>query len=142
MFLVYYRALVNFTDSLVYGPELEDIYSSAFIEISEAVVDTVRSVRAGSPRIEWRLIRTRPAKVRLCLFYRLRPHLVFERLHCMSDSWLRTCFPTPPHSCSRSTTGFKGSRRSTLCLLSKESETLQRARCQTDTLQLRRAALA
>lgn len=41
MFLVYYRALVNFTDSLVYGPELEDIYSVAFNEISEAVVDTV-----------------------------------------------------------------------------------------------------
>lgn len=41
MFVVYYRALVNFTDSLVYGPELEDIYSLAFNEISEAVVDTV-----------------------------------------------------------------------------------------------------
>lgn len=41
---VYYRALVNFTDSLVYGPELEDIFSAAFNEISEAVVDTVRSV--------------------------------------------------------------------------------------------------
>lgn len=44
MFLVYYRALVNFTDSLVYSPELEDIYSPAFSEISEAVVDTVCSV--------------------------------------------------------------------------------------------------
>lgn len=44
VFLVYYRALVNFTDSLVYGPELEDIYSPAFSEISEAVVDTVCSV--------------------------------------------------------------------------------------------------
>lgn len=42
MFPVYYRALVNFTDSLVYGPELEDIFSAAFNEISEAVVDTVR----------------------------------------------------------------------------------------------------
>ncbi|CAG03826.1 unnamed protein product, partial [Tetraodon nigroviridis] len=40
---VYYRALVNFTDSLVYGPELEDIYSVAFNEISEAVVDTLQS---------------------------------------------------------------------------------------------------
>ncbi|XP_075898523.1 basement membrane-specific heparan sulfate proteoglycan core protein [Nelusetta ayraudi] len=40
---IYYRALVNFTDSLVYGPELEDIYSSAFVEISEAVVDTLQS---------------------------------------------------------------------------------------------------
>uniref|UniRef100_A0A3Q2Z5D6 Heparan sulfate proteoglycan 2 n=1 Tax=Hippocampus comes TaxID=109280 RepID=A0A3Q2Z5D6_HIPCM len=36
----YYRALVNFTDSIVYSPELEDIFSSAFNEISEAVVDT------------------------------------------------------------------------------------------------------
>uniref|UniRef100_A0A7N6A6L9 Heparan sulfate proteoglycan 2 n=1 Tax=Anabas testudineus TaxID=64144 RepID=A0A7N6A6L9_ANATE len=43
VFLVYYRALVNFTDSLVYGPELEDIYSPAFNEISEAVVDTLES---------------------------------------------------------------------------------------------------
>lgn len=41
VFIVYYRALVNFTDSLVYGPELEDIFSPAFNEISEAVVDTV-----------------------------------------------------------------------------------------------------
>lgn len=41
MFPVFYRALVNFTDSLVFGPELEDIYSVAFNEISEAVVDTV-----------------------------------------------------------------------------------------------------
>jgi len=38
---VYYRALVNFTDSIVYGPELDDIYSAAFQEISDAVVDTV-----------------------------------------------------------------------------------------------------
>ncbi|KAM4611104.1 basement membrane-specific heparan sulfate proteoglycan core protein [Polymixia lowei] len=40
---IYYRALVNFTDSLVYGPELEDIFSPAFIEISDAVVDTLES---------------------------------------------------------------------------------------------------
>ncbi|XP_076022702.1 basement membrane-specific heparan sulfate proteoglycan core protein isoform X2 [Genypterus blacodes] len=40
---IYYRALVNFTDSLVYGPELEDIFSPAFTEISEAVVDTLES---------------------------------------------------------------------------------------------------
>nr|XP_046254096.1 basement membrane-specific heparan sulfate proteoglycan core protein isoform X4 [Scatophagus argus] len=40
---IYYRALVNFTDSLVYSPELEDIFSPAFIEISEAVVDTLES---------------------------------------------------------------------------------------------------
>ena len=38
---VYYRALVNFTNSLVYGPELEDIFSTGFTEISDAVVDTV-----------------------------------------------------------------------------------------------------
>ncbi|KAM3617456.1 uncharacterized protein V6R79_006391 [Siganus canaliculatus] len=40
---IYYRALVNFTDSLVYTPELEDIFSPAFNEISEAVVDTLES---------------------------------------------------------------------------------------------------
>lgn len=43
-FPVYYRALVNFTDSLVYGPELEDIFSPAFTEISDSVVDTVSEV--------------------------------------------------------------------------------------------------
>lgn len=42
MFLVYYRALVNFTDSVVYSPELDDIFSQEFKEISEAVMDTVR----------------------------------------------------------------------------------------------------
>lgn len=47
VFPVYYRALVNFTDSLVYGPELDDIFSSAFNEISEAVVDTVRPILTG-----------------------------------------------------------------------------------------------
>ncbi|XP_068162728.1 basement membrane-specific heparan sulfate proteoglycan core protein isoform X3 [Antennarius striatus] len=40
---IYYRALVNFTNSLIYGPELEDIFSPAFNEISEAVVDTLES---------------------------------------------------------------------------------------------------
>ncbi|XP_035512277.1 basement membrane-specific heparan sulfate proteoglycan core protein isoform X12 [Morone saxatilis] len=40
---IYYRALVNFTDSLVYTPELEDIFSTAFNEVSEAVVDTLES---------------------------------------------------------------------------------------------------
>uniref|UniRef100_A0A8C4GJP6 Heparan sulfate proteoglycan 2 n=1 Tax=Dicentrarchus labrax TaxID=13489 RepID=A0A8C4GJP6_DICLA len=39
----YYRALVNFTDSLVYTPDLEDIFSTAFNEVSEAVVDTLES---------------------------------------------------------------------------------------------------
>ncbi|XP_035236655.1 basement membrane-specific heparan sulfate proteoglycan core protein-like isoform X3 [Anguilla anguilla] len=40
---MYYRALVNFTDSFVYSPELENIYSDAFREISDAVVDTLES---------------------------------------------------------------------------------------------------
>ncbi|XP_045065407.1 basement membrane-specific heparan sulfate proteoglycan core protein-like isoform X2 [Coregonus clupeaformis] len=39
----YYRALVNFTDSIVYRPDMEDIYSLAFQEISDAVVDTLES---------------------------------------------------------------------------------------------------
>uniref|UniRef100_A0A3Q2D071 Heparan sulfate proteoglycan 2 n=1 Tax=Cyprinodon variegatus TaxID=28743 RepID=A0A3Q2D071_CYPVA len=39
----YYRALVNFTNSVVYGPELEDIFSPEFKEISEAVMDTLES---------------------------------------------------------------------------------------------------
>ncbi|XP_076839971.1 basement membrane-specific heparan sulfate proteoglycan core protein isoform X4 [Brachyhypopomus gauderio] len=40
---VYYRALVNFTDSFQYSPELDDINSDAFQEISSAVVDTLES---------------------------------------------------------------------------------------------------
>ncbi|XP_051515995.1 basement membrane-specific heparan sulfate proteoglycan core protein isoform X1 [Myxocyprinus asiaticus] len=40
---IYYRALVNFTNSIQFGPELDDIYSSAFQEISAAVVDTLES---------------------------------------------------------------------------------------------------
>ncbi|XP_073678802.1 basement membrane-specific heparan sulfate proteoglycan core protein-like [Garra rufa] len=40
---IYYRALVNFTNSFQYGPELDDIYSPAFGEISSAVVDTLES---------------------------------------------------------------------------------------------------
>ncbi|XP_062871277.1 basement membrane-specific heparan sulfate proteoglycan core protein isoform X2 [Trichomycterus rosablanca] len=40
---VYYRALVNFTDSVIYGPELDNIESSAFLEISAAVIDTLES---------------------------------------------------------------------------------------------------
>ncbi|KAA0707146.1 Basement membrane-specific heparan sulfate proteoglycan core protein [Triplophysa tibetana] len=39
----YYRALVNFTNSFQYGPELDDIFSPAFQEISAAVVDTLES---------------------------------------------------------------------------------------------------
>nr|XP_023690745.1 basement membrane-specific heparan sulfate proteoglycan core protein isoform X5 [Paramormyrops kingsleyae] len=40
---IYYRALVNFTNSFVYGPELEDINSPLFKEITDAVVDTLES---------------------------------------------------------------------------------------------------
>ncbi|GAA6065327.1 basement membrane-specific heparan sulfate proteoglycan core protein isoform X2 [Tachysurus ichikawai] len=39
----YYRALVNFTDSFAYGPELDDIESATFQEISAAIVDTLES---------------------------------------------------------------------------------------------------
>ncbi|XP_029973802.1 basement membrane-specific heparan sulfate proteoglycan core protein isoform X2 [Salarias fasciatus] len=49
---IYYRALVNFTDSLVYGPELEDIFSPAFSEISEAVVDTLESEYNRIPGVQ------------------------------------------------------------------------------------------
>ncbi|CAN9515659.1 unnamed protein product [Ophioblennius macclurei] len=49
---IYYRALVNFTDSLVYGPELEDIFSPAFNEISEAVVDTLESEYNRIPGVQ------------------------------------------------------------------------------------------
>ncbi|XP_078144123.1 basement membrane-specific heparan sulfate proteoglycan core protein [Centroberyx gerrardi] len=49
---IYYRALVNFTDSLVYGPELEDIFSPAFIEISDAVVDTLESEYNRIPGVQ------------------------------------------------------------------------------------------
>ncbi|KAM9751596.1 basement membrane-specific heparan sulfate proteoglycan core protein isoform 3-T3 [Menidia menidia] len=40
---IYYRALVNFTNSVVYSPRLEDIFSAEFKEISEAVMDTLES---------------------------------------------------------------------------------------------------
>ncbi|XP_052450997.1 basement membrane-specific heparan sulfate proteoglycan core protein isoform X26 [Carassius gibelio] len=40
---IYYRALVNFTNSFQYGPQLDDIDSPAFGEISSAVVDTLES---------------------------------------------------------------------------------------------------
>nr|XP_033484843.1 basement membrane-specific heparan sulfate proteoglycan core protein isoform X12 [Epinephelus lanceolatus] len=49
---IYYRALVNFTNSLVYGPELEDIFSPAFNEISEAVVDTLESEYNRIPGVQ------------------------------------------------------------------------------------------
>ncbi|XP_042264751.1 basement membrane-specific heparan sulfate proteoglycan core protein isoform X10 [Thunnus maccoyii] len=50
--IYYYRALVNFTDSLVYGPELEDIFSPAFNEITEAVVDTLESEYNRIPGVQ------------------------------------------------------------------------------------------
>ncbi|XP_077368177.1 basement membrane-specific heparan sulfate proteoglycan core protein isoform X9 [Festucalex cinctus] len=49
---IYYRALVNFTDSIVYSPELEDIFSPAFNEISEAVVDTLESEYNRIPGVQ------------------------------------------------------------------------------------------
>lgn len=42
LFAVYFRALVNFTHSIDYSPQLEDAGSEEFREVSEAVVDTVR----------------------------------------------------------------------------------------------------
>lgn len=49
---IYYRALVNFTNSFQYGPELDDIYSTAFMEISSAVVDTLESDYNTIPGIQ------------------------------------------------------------------------------------------
>ncbi|XP_043765072.1 basement membrane-specific heparan sulfate proteoglycan core protein isoform X5 [Cervus elaphus] len=41
--MVYFRALVNFTRSIDYSPQLEDAGSEEFREVSEAVVDTLES---------------------------------------------------------------------------------------------------
>ncbi|XP_040085468.1 basement membrane-specific heparan sulfate proteoglycan core protein isoform X3 [Oryx dammah] len=41
--MVYFRALVNFTHSIDYSPQLEDAGSEEFREVSEAVVDTLES---------------------------------------------------------------------------------------------------
>ncbi|XP_074831677.1 basement membrane-specific heparan sulfate proteoglycan core protein isoform X3 [Carettochelys insculpta] len=41
--LIYFRALVNFTQSIDYSPRLEDANSQEFREVSEAVVDTLES---------------------------------------------------------------------------------------------------
>ncbi|XP_075762396.1 basement membrane-specific heparan sulfate proteoglycan core protein isoform X5 [Pelodiscus sinensis] len=41
--LIYFRALVNFTQSIDYSPDLEDASSEEFREVSEAVVDTLES---------------------------------------------------------------------------------------------------
>ncbi|KAL2104345.1 hypothetical protein ACEWY4_001213 [Coilia grayii] len=43
IFTIYYRALVNFTTSISYSPDLQTITSPGFQEISEAVVDTLES---------------------------------------------------------------------------------------------------
>uniref|UniRef100_A0A3B3VSB1 Heparan sulfate proteoglycan 2 n=1 Tax=Poecilia latipinna TaxID=48699 RepID=A0A3B3VSB1_9TELE len=48
----YYRALVNFTNSVVYGPELEDIFSPEYKEISEAVMDTLESEYNKIPGVQ------------------------------------------------------------------------------------------
>ncbi|XP_075461950.1 basement membrane-specific heparan sulfate proteoglycan core protein isoform X3 [Ascaphus truei] len=42
-FLLYYRALVNFTQSIEYSPELDNVSSEEFRDLSEAVVDTLES---------------------------------------------------------------------------------------------------
>uniref|UniRef100_A0A3P8QUC0 Heparan sulfate proteoglycan 2 n=1 Tax=Astatotilapia calliptera TaxID=8154 RepID=A0A3P8QUC0_ASTCA len=49
--IFYYRASVNFT-SLVYGPEYEEIFSREFIELSEAVVDTLESEYNKIPGVQ------------------------------------------------------------------------------------------
>ncbi|XP_035997428.1 basement membrane-specific heparan sulfate proteoglycan core protein isoform X6 [Fundulus heteroclitus] len=49
---IFYRALVNFTDSVTYSPALEDILSPEFQEISEAVVDTLQSEYDKIPGIQ------------------------------------------------------------------------------------------
>ncbi|XP_065431034.1 basement membrane-specific heparan sulfate proteoglycan core protein isoform X3 [Chrysemys picta bellii] len=41
--LIYFRALVNFTQSIDYSPRLDDANSEEFREVSEAVVDTLES---------------------------------------------------------------------------------------------------
>uniref|UniRef100_A0A674KCR5 Heparan sulfate proteoglycan 2 n=1 Tax=Terrapene triunguis TaxID=2587831 RepID=A0A674KCR5_9SAUR len=41
--MVYFRALVNFTQSIDYNPRLDDANSEEFREVSEAVVDTLES---------------------------------------------------------------------------------------------------
>uniref|UniRef100_A0A3B5MAA9 Uncharacterized protein n=1 Tax=Xiphophorus couchianus TaxID=32473 RepID=A0A3B5MAA9_9TELE len=48
----YYRALVNFTNSVVYGPDLEDIFSPEYKEISEAVMDTLESEYNKIPGVQ------------------------------------------------------------------------------------------
>ncbi|XP_028309184.1 basement membrane-specific heparan sulfate proteoglycan core protein isoform X2 [Gouania willdenowi] len=49
---IYYRALVNFTNSLVYSSALEDIFSAAFTEVSDSVVDTLESEYNRIPGVQ------------------------------------------------------------------------------------------
>ncbi|KAM3922273.1 basement membrane-specific heparan sulfate proteoglycan core protein isoform 4-T4 [Leptodactylus fuscus] len=42
-FLIYYRALVNFTTSIDYTPDLDNVSSDQFRDLSEAIVDTLES---------------------------------------------------------------------------------------------------
>nr|XP_033778769.1 basement membrane-specific heparan sulfate proteoglycan core protein isoform X4 [Geotrypetes seraphini] len=42
-FLIYYRALVNFTHTIDFSPALDDVSSEEFRDVSEAVVDTLES---------------------------------------------------------------------------------------------------
>ncbi|KAM4703219.1 basement membrane-specific heparan sulfate proteoglycan core protein [Rhinophrynus dorsalis] len=42
-FLIYYRALVNFTQSIEYSPELDNVTSEEFLDLSEAIIDTLES---------------------------------------------------------------------------------------------------
>ncbi|XP_070400895.1 basement membrane-specific heparan sulfate proteoglycan core protein isoform X2 [Nothobranchius furzeri] len=49
---MYYRALVNFTDSVVYSPELDDINSADFKDVSEAVMDTLESEYNKIPGVQ------------------------------------------------------------------------------------------
>lgn len=45
---MYFRALVNFTHSIEYSPQLEDAGSKEFREVSDAVVDKVSEEALGS----------------------------------------------------------------------------------------------
>ncbi|KAK7884902.1 hypothetical protein WMY93_028025 [Mugilogobius chulae] len=49
---VYYRALVNFTDSLVWTQDFDDIFSLSFTEVSDAVVDTLESEYNRIPGVQ------------------------------------------------------------------------------------------
>lgn len=49
---IYYRALVNFTDSLVWTPDFDNIFSSSFVEVSDAVVDTLESEYNRIPGVQ------------------------------------------------------------------------------------------